>query len=227
MKKVFLISAVICFIISMIISGRLYPNASNDNTTSDTTTFSNKVNMVDENNTNGENETLSTQEIQHEEKVFDAIAEHNESLVDEVKEPEITLMNETTFIRGENNIITNFDINAQNVSFAGRFRLTAYCPCSKCCDKYGVNRPVDENGEMIVETASGAKAYENHTIAVDPRLIPYGTTVIIEYDGIFYEYVAEDCGGAIKNKRIDIYHNSHIAANEFGIKYGKVYLIKD
>jgi 3D (Asp-Asp-Asp) domain-containing protein len=96
----------------------------------------------------------------------------------------------------------------------GNFKLTAYCPCYSCSEGYGSN------------TASGARAQENRTIAVDPRVIPYGTIVVIERNGVFYEYVAEDCGGAIKNQKIDVFFNSHSAANNFGVRYGNVYIVK-
>lgn len=89
---------------------------------------------------------------------------------------------------------------------------TAYCPCEKCCGKYGKNRPKDENGDPIVYTASGAVAEAGRTIAVDPSVIPYGTEVII--NGV--TYVAEDCGGAIKGNRIDIYFDRHDDALQFG-----------
>ena len=125
------------------------------------------------------------------------------------------------------NKLDSFDTNASNVTYMGNFKLTAYCPCTKCCGKWGANRPVDENGYTIVGTASGARAYANHTIAVDPKVIPYGTKVIIERNGVFYEYVAEDCGGAIKNKRIDVFFDSHSTACEFGVRYGNVYIITD
>lgn len=127
----------------------------------------------------------------------------------------------------DSNKIESFDTSASNVTYMGNFKLTAYCPCTKCCGKWGANRPVDENGYTIVGTASGARAYANHTIAVDPKVIPYGTKVIIERNGVFYEYVAEDCGGAIKNKRIDVYFDSHTTACEFGVRYGNVYIITE
>lgn len=77
---------------------------------------------------------------------------------------------------------------------------TAYCSCKKCCGK----------NDGI--TATGTKATEGRTIAVDPRVIPYGTEVII--DG--HTYIAEDCGGAVKGKAIDIYFDSHEEALNFG-----------
>ena len=124
------------------------------------------------------------------------------------------------------NQLESFDPDASNVTYMGNYKLTAYCPCTKCCGSYGANRPVDENGYTIVGTSSGARAYANHTIAVDPSVIPYGTVVIIERNGVYYEYVAEDCGGAIKNNRIDVYFDSHSTACDFGVRYGNVYIIK-
>lgn len=54
-------------------------------------------------------------------------------------------------------------------------------------------------------TKMGTTVEAGHTIAVDPDIIPLGTRVYIE--GIGYR-VAEDTGGAIKGKHIDIYVDS-------------------
>ena len=52
------------------------------------------------------------------------------------------------------------------------------------------------------------------TIAVDPSVIPYGTRVYIpKFDMVF---IAEDCGGAIKGNKIDIFMNSESDCNSFG-----------
>jgi 3D (Asp-Asp-Asp) domain-containing protein len=104
----------------------------------------------------------------------------------------------------------------------GEFRLTAYCSCEKCCGKYALNRPLDENGNQIVYTASGAKAVAGYTIAVDPSVIPYGTEVSING----HIYCAHDTGGAIKGNRIDVYFDSHEEACEFGAQYANVYLVE-
>lgn len=90
----------------------------------------------------------------------------------------------------------------------GEFKLTAYCACLKCC------------GKTDGITATGTKATQGRTIAVDPKVIPYGSEVIING----HTYIAEDCGGAIKNNRIDVYFDSHQEALNFGVQYAEVFL---
>lgn len=64
-------------------------------------------------------------------------------------------------------------------------------------------------------------------IAVDPRLIPLGSKLYIEFSNGEGMYgVAEDTGGAIKDKRIDIAMNTVAEANQFGIQKVKVYIIE-
>lgn len=102
----------------------------------------------------------------------------------------------------------------------GEFTITHYCSCEICCNQYAVGRPVDENGQEIVYTASGARAEAGKTIAVDPDVIPWGTTVIINGQ----EYIAQDAGGAIQENRIDIYCSSHQEARELGIYTAEVWM---
>lgn len=89
----------------------------------------------------------------------------------------------------------------------GKYTLTAYCGCFKCCGK----------SDRI--TASGKKAKANHTIAVDTKKIPLGTVILINGN----KYVVEDTGGAIKGKKIDIFFSSHSEALEFGRQKAYVY----
>lgn len=89
----------------------------------------------------------------------------------------------------------------------GKFKLTGYCPCKKCC------------GKCDGITSTGVKAKQGRTIAVDPKIIPYGSKVKINGK----EYVAEDCGGAIKNNHIDVFFNTHDEALEFGVRYENIY----
>ena len=94
----------------------------------------------------------------------------------------------------------------------GEFTITHYCPCEICCGVWAKSRPVDADGKEIVYTASGARAEEGVTIAVDPDVVPIGTQVRI--DG--HIYTAQDTGGAIKGNKIDIYMESHEAACKGG-----------
>ena len=75
----------------------------------------------------------------------------------------------------------------------GEFAITHYCACSRCC------------GKSDGVTATGTQATAGRTIAVDPKVIPLGTEVII--DG--QSYIAEDTGEAIKGNKIDIFCESH------------------
>lgn len=102
----------------------------------------------------------------------------------------------------------------------GRFKLTAYCGCRKCCGKYADNRPVDENGEVIVTGSIGVRLYAGVSIAVDPRVIPYHTQVVING----HTYTAHDTGGNIKGNRIDVYFDDHDEAWDFGTQYAEVFI---
>lgn len=83
------------------------------------------------------------------------------------------------------------------------FVITAYCNCVLC------------NGQWAGgPTASGVMPRANHTIAVDPTVIPLGTKVV--FNGI--EYTAEDTGSAIIGNRIDLYFDDHQVAEDWGVQ---------
>lgn len=65
-------------------------------------------------------------------------------------------------------------------------------------------------------------------IAVDPRVIPYGTRMfIVSNDGeyIYGLATAEDCGGAIKGARVDLYYDSVAECNQFGRRDCTIYFL--
>ena len=81
----------------------------------------------------------------------------------------------------------------------------------------------EENGGWANMTSTGAVPREGRTIAVDPRVIPYGTRVYIPALG--GTYVAEDCGGAIKGNRIDIFMNTSSKCNAWGRRHIEVQIL--
>ena len=99
--------------------------------------------------------------------------------------------------------------NLPKIVSLGEFLITAYCPCISCSDGYGT------------QTSTGSTCVEGRTIAVDPSVIPYGTTVMFGGN----TYTAEDCGGAIKEKRIDLYFSDHQRALNWGRQYHEVFTI--
>lgn len=67
-------------------------------------------------------------------------------------------------------------------------------------------------------------------VAVDPRVIPYGTRMfIVNKNGDFVYGIgtAEDCGGAIKGKRLDLYMPTLTEAYNYGRKDVTVYFLGD
>ncbi len=103
--------------------------------------------------------------------------------------------------------ITLLSMVSVNSLQAEVFTATAYCSCKKCCDK-------DPSSKWYGITASGRKARWG-TVAVDRRLIKLGSRLRIEGfpDTVFR---ADDVGGAIKGKHIDVWFPSHWKALEFG-----------
>jgi len=92
-----------------------------------------------------------------------------------------------------------------------RMKVTAYCPCRKCCGKHA---------DGI--TANGKNARETVGVAADQKLLPYGTK--LEIPGIGTR-VVDDTGGAMRQAgkngvyRIDVRMKSHEAARRFGVKW--------
>lgn len=142
--------------------------------------------------------------------------EHKPKRIIETDKQPIEKTIEDTKITIETKTDKDGDINqaVEPVSL-GNFKLTGYCKCSLCCGKWAYNRP---NG--IVYGAIGEELKENYSIAVDPSVIPYRTEVIING----HTYKAQDCGGAIKGNRIDVYFEDHNDALQFGVQYAEVFV---
>jgi uncharacterized protein YabE (DUF348 family)/3D (Asp-Asp-Asp) domain-containing protein len=83
----------------------------------------------------------------------------------------------------------------------------------------------DAGCNMITATGTTVRV---GTVAVDPRVIPYGTRMFIISNDGYYIYgiaTAEDCGGAINNMRIDLYFETTYECFQFGRRNCQVYIL--
>jgi 3D (Asp-Asp-Asp) domain-containing protein len=77
----------------------------------------------------------------------------------------------------------------------------------------------------------GAKTYSGTrtrwgVVAVDPKVIPIGSSLLIEgYDGT--TFVAEDVGGGIKGEALDIWLPDLKDAKSYGTQYRRVTIIRE
>ena len=88
------------------------------------------------------------------------------------------------------------------------YKITAYCPCSKCC------------GKSTGRTASGTKATAGRTVAASSKFA-FGTKLNIGG----HVYTVEDRGGAVTGNKIDIFVNSHAEALQWGVRYLNVSVV--
>ena len=139
--------------------------------------------------------------------------------IDDLSDKIVEIEKDVDYILEE--IIKTEDCEEPSLVNLGEFKLTAYCSCSKCCGKWAYNRPVDENGNEIVYGSIGERLVAGTSIAVDPKVIPYGSEVIING----HTYIAHDTGGAIKGNRIDVYFDDHQEARNFAVQYAEVFKV--
>ena len=92
-------------------------------------------------------------------------------------------------------------------SSAKTMRVTAYCPCSKCCGKYA---------DGI--TANGHRIKPGDAFVAAPKTIPFGTSLIIPGYNNGKPVRVMDRGGAINAGRLDVFFPDHKEALEWGVR---------
>ena len=115
-------------------------------------------------------------------------------------------------LNAANQIASDLKSNEYNVVYLGDFKLTHYCSelyPHVCGEGHGI-------------TYTGTQATVGRTIAVDPRVIPYGAKVYIEGYGW---RIAEDKGAWVNDNHIDILVDTHDQALELGTKTGGVWIL--
>jgi 3D (Asp-Asp-Asp) domain-containing protein len=89
-----------------------------------------------------------------------------------------------------------------------RMRVTAYCPCPKCCGEYSDG-----------QTACLHKIRPGDTFVAADKKYSFGTEMLIDGYNDGKPVKVLDRGGAINGDRLDVFFNSHKEALEWGVKY--------
>ena len=89
-----------------------------------------------------------------------------------------------------------------------RMRVTAYCPCAKCCGRYadGV-------------TSCGHVIQPGDVFAAADRRYSFGTQMIVPGYNNGRAVEVLDRGGAIHGDRLDVFFHSHQEALNWGVRY--------
>ena len=99
--------------------------------------------------------------------------------------------------------------------------VTAYCICKQCCGK-------DPDHPAYGITASGRPAEPFLSVAVDPFLIPLGSTVYMDYgDGYIHKFRADDTGSSVAGAKIDVCYPDHETALLHGVQTARVWWEED
>ena len=109
-------------------------------------------------------------------------------------------------------VIVTADGEVLTYSRKEKFRATAYTHTDSGCD---------------MTTATGTQVRVG-AIAVDPRLIAYGTRMFIVSNDGKYVYgiaTAEDCGGGIKGDQVDLYFPTTKECFQFGKRGVTIYFL--
>lgn len=104
--------------------------------------------------------------------------------------------------------ITELEKALPKEKYSGIYEATAYC--------------------IHGTTSTGVHTQRGVTIAVDPKVIPYGTKLhlYVHSTGEDLGYrIAQDCGGAIKGNRLDIYMDTASECKQWGRRKVDVYIV--
>lgn len=158
-------------------------------------------------NTNTESEIYTTVDVNTELKILDGFVDHGWKSV--------LYDNEKLFVYGEYLSYEKVEIKPQNKPVSSY--INRGTKSSSNNNLIGTFKITHYAGDTT--TSTGVIPTVGRTIAVDPNVIPYGSKVVING----HTYIAEDCGGAIKGNKIDIFVGSEEEAYQKGVYHTEVY----
>ena len=171
--------------------------------------------------------------------MLDQMVADLEERVEIMEKEKANLVKENDKLKGKEEVVNNYNVPKGSVKDnlklqdLGNFRSSAYDLSVQSCGKttshkyYGIS----STGFVL----KGKTREQAMAIAVDPKIIPLGTRVYIEFEEAYSHfngiYTAVDTGGAIKSKKIDLFmgefnnKKTHQSVWNFGIRSARVYRI--
>ncbi|MHC4570909.1 MAG: 3D domain-containing protein [Planctomycetota bacterium] len=89
-----------------------------------------------------------------------------------------------------------------------RMRVTAYCPCERCCGSYSDGK-----------TACGYEIRPDDAFVAADKKYSFGTEMLITGYNNAEPVKVLDRGGAIHGNRLDVFFASHKEALKWGVRY--------
>jgi 3D (Asp-Asp-Asp) domain-containing protein len=132
-----------------------------------------------------------------------------------------------------NMLDAKLDAFGVKIKTAPVYKVTAYDLSVASCGK-----PIGSAGYGVTSrgvTLAGTSRTVAKTIAVDPDVIPLGTRVYVSFEGKYKHlsgvYTANDTGGAVKGRHIDLFMGDYKkrteskAVMDFGVQYARVLIL--
>jgi len=130
----------------------------------------------------------------------------------------IILLNNVTTLTSASKNIQNFEEEKNQIKNQPEekwrtvtMRVTAYCPCEKCCGEFA---------DGI--TASGRKIQQGDTFVAADSQFAFNTQMIIPGYNNDKPVKVFDRGSAIQGEKLDLFFHTHQEALEWGVKYLQV-----
>lgn len=156
--------------------------------------------------------SLTQEELAITQKKYQAEVEKSASLNKELNKIANEFDSVNTELEKATSMILDLKNDEYKLVYIGEYKLTHYC----------VEKREHICGTGTGLTATGTRVTAGRSIAVDPSVIPYGSKVYVEGYGW---RVAEDCGGGVDGKHIDIAVETHSQALKMGTKTGGVWIL--
>lgn len=131
--------------------------------------------------------------------------ESQEEILPEIMDPDEELLESLRNLDGPDAEIRIEDPSQWQVV---RMRVTAYCPCPKCCGRHS-------NGI----TACNHRIGPGDTFVAADKYYKFGTEMIIPGYNNNQPVTVKDRGRLIKGNRLDVFFPSHRTAKKWGVKY--------